>query len=52
MKFKVWMDIYDMRGNIVDGMANAIENSYIVLVCLSHGYETIAWCRRGLTYES
>ncbi|UJR20570.1 hypothetical protein I4U23_023696 [Adineta vaga] len=46
LKYIVWMDIYDMRNNFIDGMAKAIGNSYIVLMCLNQKYDRSFWCRK------
>jgi hypothetical protein len=41
------MDVYDMHDNFIEGMAKAIRNSYIVLVCLNRRYDDSYWCRKG-----
>ncbi len=42
------MDVYDMRDNFIDGMAKAIRNSYIVLMCINRNYDGSYWCKKGL----
>ncbi len=42
------MDVYDMPNNFIDGMAKAIRNSYIVLLCINQNYDESFWCRKGL----
>jgi len=41
------MDVFDMHDNFIDGMAKAIRNSYIVLICINHQYESSYWCKKG-----
>jgi len=36
-----------MHDNFIDGMAKAIRNSYIVLICLTHNYDSSYWCKKG-----
>ncbi|CAF2242219.1 unnamed protein product [Rotaria magnacalcarata] len=46
LKYNVWMDVYDMHDNFIDGMAKAIKNSYIVLMCINRKYDDSFWCRK------
>ncbi|CAF1545704.1 unnamed protein product [Adineta ricciae] len=46
LKYIVWMDVYDMRNNFIEGMAQAIADSYIVLMCLNHNYDQSFWCQK------
>ncbi|CAF0796466.1 unnamed protein product [Adineta ricciae] len=46
LKYIVWMDVYDMRNNFIQGMAQAIADSYIVLMCLNHKYDQSFWCQK------
>lgn len=41
------MDVYDMHDNFIDGMAKAIRNSYIVLICINREYYNSFWCKKG-----
>ena len=36
-----------MRDNFIAGMAKAIRNSYIVLMCINHNYDDSYWCKKG-----
>lgn len=45
---KVWMNVDNMQGCIVDDMANAIEQADIVLVCYSSKYRNSYNCRAGM----
>ncbi|CAF4125697.1 unnamed protein product, partial [Rotaria sordida] len=38
--YKVWMDLSDMGDDILASMARAVENSYIVLLCINQQYYT------------
>lgn len=42
------MDVYDMHDNFIDGMAKAIRNSYIVLICINRQYDSSYWCKKGM----
>eukprot|EP00051_Salpingoeca_urceolata_P005621 m.75029 g.75029 ORF g.75029 m.75029 type:complete len:601 (-) comp14465_c0_seq1:306-2108(-) len=46
----VWMDIYNMQGSTVDGMADAVENAACVLVCMSESYKASPNCRLEANY--
>ncbi|XP_053407665.1 uncharacterized protein LOC123547444 [Mercenaria mercenaria] len=48
--FKVWMDIEKLEGSTVDAMADAVENSKIVLVCMSRKYKNSPNCRAEANY--
>lgn len=52
LRYKVWMDVYDMPDNFIDGMAKAIRNSYIVLLCINRQYDDSFWCRKGSNCSS
>jgi hypothetical protein len=41
------MDVFDMPDDIIDGMAKAIKNSYIVLMCINRKYDGAYWCQKG-----
>ncbi len=44
------MDVFDMHDNFIDGMAKAIRNSYIVLICINRKYDSSYWCKKGLEF--
>ncbi|KAJ8321764.1 hypothetical protein KUTeg_000235 [Tegillarca granosa] len=48
--FKVWMDVDNMEGSIIDSMATAVEDADIVLLCFSRGYKGSANCRAEAEY--
>jgi len=41
------MDLTDMADNILVSMARAVENSYIVLLCINQQYYESDYCRLG-----
>ena len=45
--YKVWMDLTDMADDILVSMARAVENSYIVLLCINQQYYESEYCRLG-----
>ena len=45
--YSVWMDLEQMGGSTLEAMATAVENSAVVLVCVSQKYKESANCRSG-----
>ena len=45
--YKVWMDLDDMGGSTLEAMAKAVEDSAVVLVCVSQKYKESPNCRSG-----
>lgn len=37
-----------MHDNFIDGMAKAIRNSYIVLICINRQYDSSYWCKKEI----
>ena len=48
--YKTWIDLEKMSSNIIDGMANAVETSKVILVCYSTEYKESSNCRAELEY--
>ncbi|XP_072020743.1 uncharacterized protein [Amphiura filiformis] len=48
--YKVWFDLDDMKGDIVDAMADAVQNSAVVLMCMSERYKESSNCRSEAQY--
>ena len=48
--YRVWMDLEQMGGSTLEAMARAVENSSVVLVCLSHQYKESPNCRSEAEY--
>ncbi|CAF1581000.1 unnamed protein product, partial [Didymodactylos carnosus] len=49
-KYKVWIDKTQMGGRIDEAIADSIENSHIILMCMSDTYKDSAWCQSEATY--
>jgi len=49
-KIKVWIDYEQMTGNIADKMAEAVEGSDAVIMCISSYYKESANCRQEAEY--
>ena len=43
--YRVWMDLEEMGGSTLETMAKAVENSSVVLVCVSERYKESPNCR-------
>jgi len=43
--FKVWLDVEQMHGSTLERMAEALENSSLVLICVSEKYKDSPNCR-------
>nr|XP_011433027.2 uncharacterized protein LOC105332211 isoform X2 [Crassostrea gigas] len=50
--FSVWMDIEQMRENVYDRMAEAIQEASVVLISMSYSYQRSEYCRREAAYAS
>ncbi|PIK48667.1 hypothetical protein BSL78_14479 [Apostichopus japonicus] len=48
--YNVWMDIDKLDGDILGGMADAVEQAAVVLVCFSQRYKDSQSCRTEATY--
>jgi hypothetical protein len=48
--FKVWIDRDQMHGQTMVAMANAIENSEFVFICMSDAYKQSAYCQSEAHY--
>ena len=48
--YNVWIDIDAIGGSTLQAMANAIENSAVVLMCVSKKYNDSPSCRSGMQY--
>ncbi|XP_069122352.1 heat shock 70 kDa protein 12A-like [Argopecten irradians] len=44
-KFPVWIDVEDMKGNVLDSMSQAILDAKIVIICASKDYGNSQNCR-------
>ena len=48
--YRVWMDLEQMGGSTLEAMAKAVENSTVVLVCVSQRYKESPNCRSEAEY--
>lgn len=48
--FNVWIDRDCLRGSTMVGMANAIENSHSVILCMSTSYKQSVYCQSEAHY--
>ena len=48
--YRVWMDLEEMGGSTLETMAKAVENSSVVLVCVSERYKESPNCRSEAEY--
>ncbi|CAF5043408.1 unnamed protein product [Rotaria magnacalcarata] len=51
-KYIVWMDKVNMGDDILVSMANAVENLYIVLLCINQHYYESHYCRLEAEYAA
>ena len=45
--YNVWMDIEQMQGSTLEAMAKGVEDSAVVLMCVSSKYKESPNCRSG-----
>nr|XP_054751810.1 uncharacterized protein LOC129257501 isoform X1 [Lytechinus pictus] len=48
--YQVWLDVDHMHGSTLQAMAEAVEKSYIVLMCISERYKESPNCRTEAEY--
>ncbi|CAF3874731.1 unnamed protein product [Rotaria sp. Silwood1] len=48
--YNVWFDKKDLHGSVLDSMGEAVENSYVVLLCMTDGYSKSAFCTKEAKY--
>ncbi|CAF3729345.1 unnamed protein product [Rotaria sordida] len=48
--FRVWLDKDCLRGSTMAGIANAIENSEYVMICMSNMYKQSVYCQSEAHY--
>lgn len=49
---KVWIDVCDINGSSLESMAKAVENSYLILMCVTEKYRLSKYCQMEATYAS
>ncbi|XP_072020914.1 uncharacterized protein [Amphiura filiformis] len=50
--YNVWMDIDNMRGDILDAMADAVERADVILICMTEKYKDSSSCRSEASYAT
>ncbi|UJR08038.1 hypothetical protein I4U23_012315 [Adineta vaga] len=48
--YRVWIDFDQMHGNVMDAMAQGIERSHIIILCISEQYRKSNYCRAEAHY--
>ncbi len=48
--YRVWIDFDQMHGNTMDAMAEAIEQSHTIIICMSENYRRSNYCRAEAHY--
>ena len=48
--FRVWIDLEHMHGSTMIAMADAIENSNVILMCMSDNYKQSVYCQSEAHY--
>jgi hypothetical protein len=48
--YRVWIDFDQMHGNVMDAMAQAIEQSHAIIICMSEDYQRSNFCRAEAQY--
>ena len=49
--YNIWIDYKDMKGSLMDSMAEAVEGAAVVLLCMSAKYKDSANCKRGKIFR-
>ena len=48
--YRVWIDFDQMHGNVMDAMAQAIDRSQMIIICMSERYRRSDYCRAEAHY--
>ncbi|XP_072021542.1 diacylglycerol kinase beta-like [Amphiura filiformis] len=48
--FQVWLDVDEMRGNMDDHMAEAVDGAFVILLCYSKDYQRSENCKKEAQY--
>ncbi|CAF1501802.1 unnamed protein product, partial [Rotaria sordida] len=48
--YRIWIDFDQMHGNVMDAMAQAIEQSHTIIICMSEHYRKSNYCRAEAHY--
>jgi hypothetical protein len=47
LNYDVWIDQDKISGDVFNSMANAVENSFVVLMAINEQYYQSRYCRLG-----
>jgi hypothetical protein len=50
LNFKIWIDVNEIHGSSLDSMAQAVEQSQIVLICITEKYRQSVNCQAEAQY--
>ncbi len=45
LDYKVWIDVADIHGSSLESMAEAVEQSYVILMCVTENYRQSINCQ-------
>lgn len=48
--FRIWIDVESIYGSSLEAMANAIDTSFCVLMCVTENYKESNFCRLEAEY--
>ncbi|CAF0790448.1 unnamed protein product [Adineta steineri] len=52
LHYNVWLDVDNINGGVLESMAQAVENSSIVLICMNEQYKQSYYCRLEAEYAT
>ncbi|CAF3502368.1 unnamed protein product [Rotaria socialis] len=52
LRYNVWLDVDNINGGVLESMAEAVENSSIVLICMNEQYKQSYYCRLEAEYAT
>ncbi|CAF1216015.1 unnamed protein product [Adineta ricciae] len=52
LNYTVWLDVDNINGGVLASMAEAVEKSFIVLICMNEQYKQSYYCRLEAEYAT
>ncbi|CAF0853266.1 unnamed protein product [Adineta steineri] len=52
LNYSVWLDVDNINGGVLEAMADAVEHSSIVLICMNEQYKQSYYCRLEAEYAT
>ncbi|CAF4833588.1 unnamed protein product [Rotaria socialis] len=52
LHYSVWLDVDNINGGVLESMAQAVEDSSIVLICMNEQYKQSYYCRLEAEYAT